>query len=87
MSATIHEPAPAEQVKAILLGYLQCRAACVWPGCDSLTLDELLRTYPQFAAAGRVPGLPELLRRFPDLAEALTAWFAEHTPDAARSDR
>lgn len=87
MSATSHEPAPAEQVKAILLGYLQCRAACLWPGGDGLTLDEMLRSYPQAAGAGRVPGLPELLRRFPDLAAALTAWFALYAPDAARSDR
>jgi hypothetical protein len=87
MSATTHEAAPAEQVRAILLGYLQCRAAGLWPGSDSLTLDEILRSYPRAAAAGRVPDLPELSRRYPDLAESLTAWFAEHPPDATRSDR
>jgi RNA polymerase sigma-70 factor (ECF subfamily) len=87
MPATTHDPAPAEQVRAILLGYLQCRAAGLWPGSDSLTLDEILRSYPQAAAVGRVPDLPELRRRFPDLAESLAAWFAEHAPDAARSER
>jgi hypothetical protein len=87
MSATTDHPAPAEQVRAILLGYLQCLAASLWPGSDSITLDDILRSYPQAAAAGRVPDLPELRRRFPDLAAALACWFAEHTPDAARSDR
>jgi hypothetical protein len=89
MFTTSHQPVPAEQVKAILLGYLQCRAACLWPGGDGLTLDELVRSYPQAARARLVPGLPELRRRFPDLDAALAAWFAEHAagPDAARSDR
>jgi hypothetical protein len=86
MSTIIHEPAPAEQVKAILLGYLHCRATNLWPGGDGLTLEELLRSYPQAARAGLVPGLPELQRRFPDLAEALASTFAEQTagPGAAR---
>jgi hypothetical protein len=79
MSATTYEPAQAEQVRAILAGYLQCRAAGLWPGGDGITLDDVLRAYPQAAAVGRVPDLPELRRRFPDLAESLASWFARHT--------
>ena len=85
MSATTHDPAQAEQVRAILLGYLQCRAAALWPGSDGITLDAVLRSYPQAAAAGQVPDLPELRRRFPNLAHALAGWFADHA--AARGDR
>jgi hypothetical protein len=87
ISATTHDPSLAEQVRAILLGYLQCRAACRWPGSDRISLDDVVGSYPQEAAAGRVPGLPELRRRFPDLDAALAAWFTEHTPNAGRSDR
>ncbi len=82
MSAATHDPALAEQVRAILLGYLQCRAAALWPGSDGLTVDDILRSYPQAAAAGLVPDLPELRRRFPDLAESLASWFAGHAAPA-----
>jgi hypothetical protein len=89
MSATTHDPTPAEQVRAILLGYLQCRAAGLWPGSDGITLDDILGSYQQAAGAGRVPDLPELLRRFPDLDAALASWFAGHAagPGTARSQR
>jgi hypothetical protein len=86
MSAQLADPA-ARQVTEILLGYLQCRAGRLWPGSDGVTLDEVLRSYPQAAAARLVPDLPELLRRYPDLAAEMAAWFAEFAPDAARSDR
>jgi hypothetical protein len=86
MSATTHEPAAAEQVRTILLGYLQCRAAAQWPGSDGITLDDILRSYPQAAAVGRVPDLPQLRRRFPDLADALARWFADHAA-IPRDDR
>ena len=86
MSATTHEPAAAEQVRTILLGYLQCRAAAQWPGSDGITLDDILRSYPQAAAVGRVPDLPQLRRRFPDLADALASWFTDHAA-TERSDR
>ncbi len=88
MSTTPHGPTSAEQVRAILLGYLQCRAAALWPGSDSITVDDILRSYPQAAVAGRVPDLPELRRRFPDLAGPLASWFAEHAvePGTVRSD-
>jgi len=88
MSATTQDPANAEQVRAILLGYLHCRAAGLWPGSDGITVDDILRSYPQAAAAGRVPDLPELRRRFPDLTDSLAAWFAHRVAaDTARNDQ
>jgi hypothetical protein len=87
MSPTTNDPAPSEQVRVILLGYWQCRAADLWPGSDSITADDVLGSYARAARAGVVPDLPELRRRFPDLAEALADWFAEHNANAARSDR
>jgi hypothetical protein len=87
MPALLSEPAPARQAAEILLGYLQRRAGRLWPGSDSVTVEEVLHSYPEAAAARLVPDLPELLRRYPDLADELTAWFAEHAPGAARSDR
>jgi hypothetical protein len=51
-------------------------------------MDDILDSYAQAAEAGRVPDLSELRRRFPDLAESLASWFAEHTAlrSATRSD-
>jgi hypothetical protein len=66
------------RVRELLLGYLQAAAVPLWPGADGLTLQDALRSYPQAAAAGRVPGLRQLLRDHPALAEELTALFAEH---------
>jgi hypothetical protein len=80
-------PPAAGEAAAILLGYLQCRAGRLGPGGDGVTLDAVRRSYPQAAAARLVPDLPELLRRYPDLADELTAWCTERAADAARSDR
>jgi hypothetical protein len=77
----------ARQTAESLLGYLQRRAGRLCPGGDGVTLDDILRSYPQAAAARLVPDLPELLRRYSDLADELTAWFTEHAADAAQSDR
>ena len=64
------------RVRELLLGYLQAAAVPLWPGADGLTLQDGLVSYPQTAAAGRVPGLRQLLRDHPALAEELTAFFA-----------
>ena len=63
-------------LREALLGYLQAAGCPLWPGADGLTVEEVLRTYPANAAAGRVPDQQFLLRRHPELREALLALFA-----------
>jgi hypothetical protein len=74
-----NELAPEERkvrVRELLLGHLRSAALPLWPGADGLTLEDALLSYPQAAAAGRVPDLRQLLRECPELAEELTAFFA-----------
>jgi hypothetical protein len=66
------------RVRELLLGYLQAAVVPLWPGTDGLTMQDALVSYPQAAAAGRVPDLRQLLRDHPALAEELTALFAEY---------
>ena len=65
-----------QRLHELLLGYLGCPRVRLWPGADGLTLDEILRSYPEAAAAGQVPGLAELRARHPELAGELDAFFA-----------
>ena len=71
------------RVRELLLGHLQATAVPLWPGADGLTLEDALLSYPQAAAAGRVPVLWQLLRDHPALAEGLTAFFAEQARPGA----
>jgi hypothetical protein len=75
------------RVRELLLGYLQAAAVPLWPGADGLTLEDALLSYPQAAAAGRVPGLRQLLRDHPTLAEEVTALFAGRGRPQDRPER
>ena len=66
-----------ERLREVLLGYLQAAGCPRWPGADGLMLEDALRSYPANAAAGLVPDRQELLRRHPELCEALLAFFAD----------
>jgi hypothetical protein len=73
-------PADAEtrqrRLRDILLGLLRATALPDWPGCDGLTVEDVLLTYPAAAAAGLVPGLGPLLDEHPELEDELRALFA-----------
>ena len=71
------------RVWELLLGSLQAAAVPRWPGADRLTLQDVLLSYPQAAAAGRVPDLRQLLRDHPVLAKELSDFFAEHVRPGA----
>jgi hypothetical protein len=63
------------EIQDLLLGYLLGAAAPAWPGADGLTLDEVLRSYPQAAAAHAVPEPDRLLHRYPHLRAELERFF------------
>ena len=68
MPEQLPEPwSPRRCAQEVLLHYVYLRGFD-WPGADSLTAEEILRTYPAEAAAGRVPTRRELARRHPELA-------------------
>jgi hypothetical protein len=76
--------APGAVLRGVLLGYLQSQAALPWPGADGLTVAEVLAAYAEAARLGRVPGLEELCRRYPDLAAEVLAFFAASQPPSRR---
>jgi hypothetical protein len=72
------EPAePENEVAELLAGYLLSAGRSAWPGTDGMTVAEAVGAfYPAAARAGQVPALAELIRRHPELADALTAFLS-----------
>jgi hypothetical protein len=65
-----------QRLQELLLTYLRAADAPRWPGADGMTVKDVLRSYPQAAAAGLVPNLPALLASHPELADVLRDFFA-----------
>jgi hypothetical protein len=62
-------------LRELLLRYLQAPGGSPWPGADGLTVREVLKSYSQAAAEGRVPTRHQLVALRPDLAPDLNAFF------------
>jgi hypothetical protein len=69
----------------LLLQYMRNSDCPSWPGADGLTVPEVVRCYPQYAAIGRVPDLDFLLRRHTELREALLTFFNVTPPTSIRA--
>jgi hypothetical protein len=69
-----------QRLRDLLLGLLRAAACPGWPGADGLTTEDVLRSYPHEARAGRVPGLEQLLAAHPDLRDELAAFFRVEGP-------
>jgi hypothetical protein len=65
-----------QRLGELLLGYLQAAGFCAWPGCDGMTVADILDAYPEAVATGKVPDWQELLRRHSELAAGLQDWMA-----------
>jgi hypothetical protein len=65
-----------QHLRELLLRYLIVAGCPQWPGADGQTVEEVLHSYSQAAAAGRVPDRRQLLLQHPDLADELLAFFA-----------
>jgi hypothetical protein len=63
------------KVQELLLAYLEAVPAAGWPGADGLTEEAILQSYPELSVAGCVPKQAELMRRHPERADALQAYF------------
>jgi hypothetical protein len=70
-------PCATERLREIMLHYLYGTRVCAWPGCDGLTVEAVLDSYPEAVATGIVcPDWQELFGQYPHLGEELYTWLA-----------
>ena len=65
------------RLREVLLELLQLGPVGTWPGCDGMTVDDILDHLPQAVADGKVAEWQQLLARHPDIADELLNWLAE----------
>jgi hypothetical protein len=65
----------ATQFRELLLRYLLAAGLPDWPSADGMTLDEVVKSYPQYAACGRVPDKDLLLLCHAELREEINRFF------------
>jgi len=75
-SASADVPSRCQRLRSRLLDLLFAASLPTWPGCDGLTIEEVLLTYPSAADAGLVPNLTALLYQHPELHDELRTFFA-----------
>jgi hypothetical protein len=63
------------RLQELLLRHLWAAHIPVWPGADGITLEAVLRSYPQAVADGCVPSPAQLLAEHPDLEQQLAIFF------------
>jgi hypothetical protein len=66
----------SRRLHELLLAYLRAADAPRWPGADGVTIEDVLRSYPQAAAASLVPDFSSLRASHPELTDALRRFFA-----------
>ena len=62
-------------LRQVLLDLMMSRNALPWPGADGVTIEDVLASYILASEQRRVPGQEELIRRHPELAVAIRAFF------------
>jgi hypothetical protein len=68
---------PNNKVAELLVGYLLSAGHSAWPGTDGMTVAEAAGAfYPAASQAGQVPDLAELIRRHPELADAIRTFVS-----------
>jgi hypothetical protein len=85
MTTSLPEFIRSDDLRQLLLELLRRPRTGFWPGADGLTLEEVLSSYPQAAAAGCVPDCEELLSGHPEWRAELSEFFTAAAPAPADS--